>query len=207
MKTIIVSDFDGTVTKKDSLYDFFETYAETSWLEVEKKWVDNKIGSMECLEQEFELVKGLDEKLIDEYTSTIELDSYFKDFISKNDFDFVIVSDGIDYFINKILEKNNIETIKIISNHAEFIDKKFTLSFPNKNLKCKNGSGTCKCAVVRDLRQNYDRIIYIGDGQSDFCVADKADILFAKGSLLNYCRENNIKHREFKNFKDIISRL
>ncbi len=203
MKTIIVSDFDGTITKKDSLYDFFETYADNSWLEVEDLWVKNKIGSMECLVREFELVRGLDEKLIDEYTSKIELDSYFKDFINKNNYDFLIVSDGIDYFINKILEKNNIKNIKIISNHAEFIDNKFVLSFPNKNSKCVNQSGTCKCSVVKDLKQNYDKIIYIGDGQSDFCVADKADILYAKGSLLKYCQNNKINCREFQSFKDI----
>jgi len=202
-KIIIVSDFDGTITKKDSLYDFFKTYANPCWLDVEDMWVKGEIGSMECLEREFELVENLSEKLIDEYTSTVELDSYFRDFINQNKNDFIIVSDGIDYFINKILEKNNIKNIKIVSNHAEFIEGKFKISFPNKNPNCKNKSGTCKCSVINSLKEKYKKIIYIGDGQSDFCAAPKADILFAKNSLLNYCREKKINYREFQSFKDI----
>ena len=204
-KTIIVSDFDGTITTEDTLYKFFKVYAESRWLEIEKMWAEGKIGSAECLVRQFELVDNLDENLVDKFTSEIKLDPYFKDFINNNDKDFIVVSDGVDYFINKIFENHGINNIKIISNHAEFIKGKFTLSFPNKNNKCKNKSGTCKCAVVNSLKEKYNNIIYIGDGQSDFCVANKADILYAKGSLLNYCRKNNLKHKEFKGFKDILS--
>lgn len=204
---IIVSDFDGTITSEDTLYKFFKMYAKTSWLEVEKMWSEGKIGSMECLIRQFELVEGLNKELIENYISTIELDSYFKKFIQKNKYDFIIVSDGIDYFIKEILRKNNIENISIVSNHAEFIEKDFSISFPNKNPLCKNKSGTCKCSIVNNLRKKYKKIIYIGDGRSDFCVSDKADILYAKGNLLKYCKKNNINHIEFNNFKDIIYSL
>lgn len=203
-KTIIVSDFDGTITKVDTLYDFFKTYADDQWLEVEAMWADGKIGSMECLTRQFELVYGLDENLVDKYTSTVELDSYFESFTKQNKFDFIIVSDGIDYFIDKVLKNNGIKNIKVVSNHAEFINNKFKLAFPNKNEFCKNKSGTCKCSVVNNLKEKYDRIVYIGDGQSDFCVSNKADILFAKNSLLDYCKKNNIHCRKFETFKDII---
>lgn len=206
-KTIIVSDFDGTITREDTLYKFFKTYADNYWLEIEAMWVDGKIGSAECLLRQFELVDNLNKDLIEKYTSTIELDPYFKEFIENNKNNFVVVSDGVDYFINKVLENHGIKNIKIISNHAEFIEGKFSLSYPNKNLNCKNKSGTCKCSVVNTLKEKYDKIIYIGDGQSDFCVADKADILFAKGSLLNYCKKNNIKCREFESFRDIADNL
>ncbi len=207
MKEIIVSDFDGTITVQDTLYTFFKTYAKDKWLDIENMWTEGKIGSMECLKKQFELVENMSEEFIDKYISSLQIDSSFKDFIRQNNRDFVIVSDGVDYFINKILENNRIENIKVVSNHAEFIDDKFTLSFPNKNSNCKNKSGTCKCSVVSDLRKKYDKIIYIGDGQSDFCVAKNADILFAKGSLLKYCQKNNINHIEYSSYKDILSEL
>ncbi len=204
--TLIVSDFDGTITKEDSLYTFFDTFASDSWLDVEELWKKGKISSKECLIKEFELVKNLSEKLIDEYTKTIELTEGFVDFtnfIKNKNIDFYVVSDGIDYFINKILSKNNIKEIKLITNHGEFINNKFCLTFPNSYNGCKNDSGTCKCKVVEDLKKKYDKIYYIGDGTSDFCVSKKADILFAKSGLKSYCDSNNIKYTPFETFKDI----
>lgn len=210
---IIVSDFDGTITSRDSLYFFFKEHAKSSWLEVEKLWVDEVIDSKECLKLQFELVEGLNEELIEEYTSKIELDPYFREFNNyriKKDIDFVVVSDGVDYFIKKILQKNNIENIKIISNHAEFTDGKFNLTFPNSNPLCKNNAATCKCAAINNLRNNYKKIIYAGDGVSDFCVSKslkEGDILFAKDSLLIHAKKNNIPCIEFKNFKNILDKI
>ena len=205
-KSIIVSDFDGTVSTRDSLYGFFEEYAQENWTVIEELWRTGEIGSKECLIKEFELVPDLSESLIDKFTSTIEIDAHFKEFqgqVKSQGIDFVIVSDGVDYFINRILSNNGIEGVDITSNHGEFVNGKFLLSFPNGYSICKNDSGTCKCKVVEDLRQNYDLIYYIGDGVSDFCVADKADILFAKKSLAEHCRQNDIEYTPYNNFGDI----
>lgn len=204
---VILSDFDGTITKEDSLYNFFDKYADEKWLEVEKRWKDGLINSKECLIEEFELVKNLNEKMIDKYTDAIEIDDCFVEFynfIKKENIEFYVVSDGVDYFINRILEKNNIKGINLITNHAEFINGKFTLSFPNSNKLCEVNSGTCKCKALRELKKKFNTIYYIGDGNSDFCVAGKADFLFAKSALMEYCKEKNINHKPFKTFKDVL---
>lgn len=207
-KIIIASDFDGTITVKDSLFDFFENYANSKWKDIEQLWEEKKINSKECLEKEFELVPSLSEELIEKYTKEIETDSYFKDFysyIKEKGMDFVVISDGVDYFIDKICKKAGISGIKIFSNHGEFIDDKFVLSYPNEYKNCIKHSGTCKCKIISNLREKYDKIYYIGDGTSDYCVADKADMVFAKPKLANYCRENDIKCIEFENFKELVS--
>ena len=211
--TIIVSDFDGTITQKDSLYYFFKEYAKESWLEIERMWVEKKISSKECLKKQFELVDNLSAELVEEYLNKVKIDDYFKEFNQyrkSKGIDFVIVSDGVDYFINKILEKNELEDIKIISNHFELNNKKFNLTFPNASKSCINNSATCKCKAVEALRKKYDSIIYIGDGTSDFCLSQhlkENDTLFAKGSLYKFCKEKKISCVEFKNFRDILNTL
>ena len=40
------------------------------------------------------------------------------------------------------------------------------------------------------MKEKYEKVIYIGDGVSDFCVADKADFLYAKSS-------NDMSTRDF----------
>jgi 2,3-diketo-5-methylthio-1-phosphopentane phosphatase len=203
----IVSDFDGTITDRDGLYSFIETYAIGDWKKIEQDWAEGKISSKECLIEEFKLVPDLSEDLVAQFIETMKIDEYFKkfyDYITRQNIDFYIVSDGVDYFINKILQKYGLTDIKIISNHGEFRNGIFEWSFPNDNKHCINNAGTCKCAVLKELRKKYEKICYIGDGVSDYCAADKADLLYAKKRLLNYCKEKNIKYIEYSDFNDIL---
>ena len=59
------------------------------------------------------------------------------------------------------------------------------------------------CFSCIKIQLDYEKIIYIGDGVSDYCVADKADILYAKKRLLNYCVEKGIKHISYNDFSNI----
>ena len=206
MSICILSDFDGTITTRDGLYSFIEQYAKGDWERIEQDWVEGKISSKECLTEEFKLVPNLSEELIENFIKTISIDETFINFYQKlveKQIGFYIVSDGIDYFINRILEKYGLYGIKTITNHGEFKGEYFEITFPNDNPVCSNNAGTCKCKVLKDLKKNYDKIVYIGDGASDFCVADKADILYAKKRLLKYCQDKGIKCISYNNFEDI----
>ena len=52
---IIVSDFDGTITTRDTLSTFLEEYAPKEWLILEDKWEKGEMGSAECLQKQFGL--------------------------------------------------------------------------------------------------------------------------------------------------------
>jgi len=206
----IVSDFDGTITNRDGLYSFIETYAKGDWEKIEQDWAEGKISSKECLIEEFKLVPNLSEKLVDTFIKTMTIDEHFADFyhyLCEQKIDFYVVSDGVDYFIEKILENFGLSNLKIISNHGEFRNGKFEWSFPNDSNNCLNNAGTCKCEVVKNLYQQYDKICYIGDGVSDYCVADKVDFLFAKNRLLKFCKDKKINYVEYNNFSDIKAEL
>ena len=205
-KICILSDFDGTITDRDGLYTFISKFAKGDWQKIEQDWVVGKISSKECLIEEFNLVPDLSEKLITNFIQELNIDETFRDFyekIKEKNIDFYVVSDGIDYFIDKILSKHGLSGIKTISNHGEFINGKFEITFPNDNPKCINNAGTCKCKVLKDLKKEYEKIIYIGDGASDFCIADKADILYAKARLKEFCKNKNINYIPFNKFADI----
>ena len=106
-------------------------------------------------------------------------------------------------FFERILRKYNLNEVKAISNHGEFRGEFFEITFPNDNPNCINNAGTCKCKVLKDLKEKYNKIVYIGDGASDFCVAGRADVLYAKKRLLDYCREKNINCIPYETFEDI----
>ena len=76
--TIIISDFDGTITKKDTLVLFLEKYAPVEWVDIENDWKNKKIGSQECLKKQFGLIPSLTEHLIDDFLKDIEIDEDMK---------------------------------------------------------------------------------------------------------------------------------
>ncbi len=199
----IYCDFDGTITKKDAVNTFFEEFASSDWTKSEELWINGKISSRENAIIQVGLVRELDEKELNNFIDSIEIDEYFVEFyqlLKSKNIELVILSDGFDLFIQKILERLNLSEIKFYANHLVYQNNKFKIEFPYFDDKCKKGAGMCKCGKIKE--KDY---IYIGDGVSDLCVAQKADTLFASKSLLKYCETNNMKCIPFKNFRDIIN--
>ncbi len=199
----IYCDFDGTITKDDSVNCFFELYAP-NWMESEKLWVEGKISSRENAVIQVGLLKNVSQKQLDDYINSIEIDDYFLEFVdyvkSKN-IKLTIVSDGFDLFIQKILERYNLD-IPYYANNLIYKDGEFSIEFPYYNEDCDKKAGMCKCQKVKEKE-----FCYIGDGTSDLCIASKADFLFASKNLHKYCKENNIQHTHFTSFRDVIDVL
>ena len=200
----IYCDFDGTITKDDSVNCFFEMYASENWIDSEKLWIEGKISSRENAIIQVGLLKSISQKQLDDYIDSIEIDDYFLDFVeylkSKN-IHLTILSDGFDLFIKKILERYNLN-IPYYANKLIYKDGKFSIEFPYYNENCDKKAGMCKCQKVKE-----NSFCYIGDGTSDLCIASKADMLFASKNLHKYCKENNIKHSYFTSFRNIIDIL
>lgn len=117
-----------------------------------------------------------------------------------------VVSDGLDLVIQYILEKNQLDHLPIIANHLDHLTANhWQLSFPYSDNVCSSQSGTCKCKIAKLNRQ--EKIILIGDGRSDFCLAERADYVFAKKSLIEHCTSKKIHHHPFDEFSQIIEPL
>ena len=208
--TLIICDFDGTITKIDTLDMFMYKYAKPEWRILEDEWLAGRMGSKECIRKEFDLIENMTEEELEKFFGTVELDDYFKEFYeaaTANGARVAIVSDGFDMFIYKILARYGLENIEFYTNRLKFDNGEFIMGFPNISADCKKASGTCKCKVVEKLKKDYKKTIYIGDGLSDCCACDKADIVFAKKRLLKYCKDNDIFHVEFETFADVMSKL
>jgi len=201
---VIYCDFDGTITKKDSVNEFFKKYTGDKWLESEKLWIEGKISSKENAIIQVGLLKNISQKQLDDYINSIEIDDYFLDFVdyvkSKN-IKLTILSDGFDLFIQKVLERNNLD-IPYYANKLIYKNGEFSIEFPYYNKNCDKKAGMCKCQKVKE-----NSFCYIGDGTSDLCIAKKADFLFASKNLHKFCKENNIKHVYFTSFCNIIESL
>lgn len=217
-KLKIFCDFDGTVTKNDvwvhALGKFIKDREKFSF--VCEEFDNLLISSRDCIRHELDLVEDFSFGKFNEYLDNEELDDYFHKFLAycgDNNFELFLISEGLDYYIKRILKREGIEYLKLYSNKMiHYEDKngniKLSCEFPYSDEVCTY-CGMSKRNVILANTNDYDNEIsvLIGDGTSDFCAASYADIVFAKRKLASYCWKNNITYFEYNNFSDIISKI
>jgi 2,3-diketo-5-methylthio-1-phosphopentane phosphatase len=211
-KLKIFSDFDGTITLYDTWIEMGERFIneKEKWADVIKSFEEQKIGARKCFLKECELIENFD---LDEFNRIIDsqrLDpmfSQFVDFCNVRNMPLMILSEGMDYYIKRILLNNDLD-IPFYANKIVFSgDKKsIGLEFPNADSDCTK-CGTSKRNILMNNTADDEISVFIGDGFSDACVVNYADIVFAKKSLASYCWKNNITYHEYQTFGDVKKKL
>ena len=208
-------DFDGTITRVDVGDTMFETFGGAQCLHSIDKYRNEKISAMECFRQECRACIGVKREDLDSFLDRQEIDETFGEFLefcNDRKIDCTVLSDGMDYYIERILRRYNLETVKYFSNHLDLIPVNgsamvmFQPSFPHTDEMC-NRCACCKRNHILTQCAADDIVMYIGEGYSDRCPVRYADIVFAKDELLKYCQSENISYFEYKSFSDITERL
>jgi 2-hydroxy-3-keto-5-methylthiopentenyl-1-phosphate phosphatase len=205
---LFIIDFDGTVAPADTVDALLEKFADPDWLRIEQEWVDGTISSRQCMAAQLALISA-DELTLRTFLENVMIDPSFPAFVRHvSPFaDLAIVSDGLDYPIIHAMRKAGV-SVPVYANRAEFRPCGIDISFPFSSAACSVNSGVCKCSVARtvDAGRGLTSVL-IGDGRSDQCVAHQADFVFAKGSLIAYCLENNIPFTPFESFADVLNAI
>jgi 2,3-diketo-5-methylthio-1-phosphopentane phosphatase len=205
----VYCDFDGTITRGDTIDVLLERLADSSWERIEERWVKGEIGSRECMSLQVPLIRG-GWAAVREVLHSVQIDPTFANFAKwarQNGVALRVVSDGIDKVIHHILRRENIHVDNVWANHlVEHEDGRLELTFPCAPQIAGCGSGLCKCEILAAGSNRYIKVV-IGDGRSDFCWAADADVVFAKKSLLKHCRDNGIKSVPYEDFTTIQAAL
>ncbi len=211
IKTAVFCDFDGTITRRDVGYSIFHHFSNGRNDALLPDWKSGKLSSRDCLLQEAAMAPVTEEELFP-FLDQFEINPGFPEFVEQcreHDIDLFIVSDGLDLYINYLLQRFHLTSLTVIANHAYIENGHITIEFPHHNKTCRR-CGSCKGERIQEYRDKYDvktRIIFVGDGYSDACATTEADILFAKKDLEAYCRMHNITYRPYDDFFDIIREL
>ena len=200
----VVCDFDGTIACTDVTDGILSRFALPEWESIETEWLAGKIGSRECMERQIALVRATREEL-DAFLDTVEIDPDFAAFVDDchaYGLPLRVVSDGLDYGIQRILCRAQLDYLPVTANRlVERRPGQYQLEFPHFQPGCRAASGTCKCALACGHAPR--RTLLIGDGCSDFCLAAEASHVFAKDKLLAHCQHRRLAHSAFTDFKDV----
>jgi phosphoglycolate phosphatase len=208
MKILIVSDFDGTINKKD-LGEEFGKIIE-SYSDLKEKFIGNSLSAPDVYKRLLD-VEGMSFTIIrDFYVNQAIIDEHFVPFLNftkDKEIAHIIVSDGFDLLIEETLLKHGVKDgICVFANIMRDNGNKIFMDFPFWDNDC-SFSGVCKKRIMRAFRPYFDRIIYIGNGYSDIDAVPEADIVFARSLLKSYCNENKIPSFWYDNYGDIIKKL
>jgi 2-hydroxy-3-keto-5-methylthiopentenyl-1-phosphate phosphatase len=205
-RTLVLCDFDGTICTVDMGNEILNRFTGEGWNEIDRAYCAGEIGSRDAYSQIVSLLKGSKSQMLEFVGMSEKLDPHFPEFYAycrEKRIDLKIVSDGLDFYIDAILRKYNLQDIEYFSNVIVFQHgNALSIQFPHVNIQCEQ-CGTCKSEVLKEYRQSYDRVIYIGNGYSDVCPAKDADIVFAKDVLYEKCRQNGTACVLYENFYDI----
>ena len=211
-KKALVSDFDGTITKKDFFWIVVDELLTPEDVKPWQLYLKGEITHIEALRRIFAKIRLTPEEFHDFILSMQIQDGFLEtiDFCSKNGIDFFIVSAGADYYIKLILEHNNLlNKVTLFSNKSIYCQNKGLQILPADEQAqfYSYNYGINKKTVVESIMQKYHPCIFAGDGGPDIEAAQTANYVFARERLLELCEELNIKATKFDSYCDILNYL
>ena len=206
----VFCDFDGTISIQDATDVILDRFADPEWRDIEQQWKQGTIGSAQCMERQVALIRATRQEL-DAALDNIEIDPSFPAFARfcrSHGIALTITSDGVDYFIHRILARHHLSPLPVIANqltirgHNGYSRYQLTSCFSEAT--CESAAGMCKCRCVSAA---IGTRVFIGNGRSDFCVANKPELVFAKRTLAEFCVREGIAFIPYRQFSDVAQEL
>jgi 2-hydroxy-3-keto-5-methylthiopentenyl-1-phosphate phosphatase len=207
VKCRVLLDFDGTISKVDTTDLLLERFAAPAWRDIEEEWKAGRIGSRECMVRQIDLVRATPAEM-DAFIATVEIDPGFSGFVQRFrglGHTLMVLSDGLDRTIRTVLDRANVD-IPHFANRLQWLGgDRWRLTFPHTKGTCATLAGNCKCSFAEARPREIT--IMVGDGRSDFCVAERVDLVLATGSLREHCRTKDLPYYGFENFDEAAALL
>lgn len=229
-------DFDGTISTVDIGYDLFARRGEIdSWLSGLMSGVIGIRDYWRGVVASFDPPNPveLDEYLLS-IPPDPGADRLVA-FARANGLPILVVSDGLDYYVDRYLALHGLDVERrcnlliewgeasdvlrssvvgsnmFFSGGSDHVDAaarpRLDVIFPDAAEGCTCLTAACKRNIVLTATPQESRIIYVGDGISDYCPAEHADVIFAKDRLAAYCNAHRLPHYTFRTLDDVTRQL
>ncbi len=204
-KTLVQCDFDGTITEKDVSFVLLDTFADGDWRKMLREYHEGKISVGYFNRTAFAMVKANKQALIKVTKSKMKIRPGFHEMVAccrRKGFRFVIVSNGLDFYIEEILRDSGVGDIEVLAAKTHFNPAGLKVQYigPDGSHLDEDFKGAY---VNLFLSQGY-RIIYVGNGTSDFSPARRRHYVFATGDLLTHLKQANLDCVPFTNFGEVV---
>ena len=202
--TVVQCDFDGTITDEDVSFMMLDAYAEGDWRTMLKEYRDGKISVGRFNTQAFAMVKADRESLLEFTHRTMKLRPGLSELVAAchgKNFRFVIISNGLDFYIKDILRNIGLGDIEVLAAETRFLPGGLDARYIGPG-EVQMDDGFKEAYVDLFLEEGY-RVIYMGNGVSDIASAIKCHHIFATAELLEYCEQHpELRYTELTDFTE-----
>lgn len=206
----IFVDFDGTISKKDVGEAIFREFGNKNKVnDIIIKLLKDEITAKECWIQLCQSVGTIDKSKLIDFIDNMEIDLTFKNlesYCKSNEIELFVLSDGFDFYIDRIFERERLNNLKVYCNRLRINDNILIPEFPFLDSGCTS-SANCKRNHIINHSDDSDYTIFIGDGNSDKYTAQYCDYIFAKDDLLKFCESERITYYPYNNFDDVVAKI
>ena len=204
IKTLVQCDFDGTITEEDIGLMLLDTFADGDWRQMFREYHEGKISVGRFNTDAFAMVKADRENLLKVARSKVKIRPGFHELVAccrRKGFRLVIVSNGLDFYIDEIFKDMGISDIEVHAAETRFHTEGLRVQYigPDGSHLDKDVKGAY---VNSFLREGY-RLIYVGDGISDISPARRCHHIFATGDLPAHCKQTNLGCIPFTEFNEV----
>ena len=210
-KRILISDFDGTMTK----YDFFDLarrdLPSAAGHDFWQDYVDGRITHFEALAGIFAAIRT-DVPTLENLIDRMELDPALPAAIARlraAGWTVIVASAGCDWYIRRLLAKAGVE-LEVHANPGTFAPETgLQLSLPTASPYFKRETGIDKSAIVRHALAQDPRAAFAGDGRPDLAPASlvSPSRRFARGWLAHHLKKNKEPFHPFERWSNIADQL
>jgi len=204
MTWLIVVDFEGTITERDTQDDLLERYAPEAYAEAERGLAEGRLTLRECMDQEFAPVRGDHDAIVAETVEAARVREGFGEFVEAMEAAgnrLVVVSGGFESVIRPVLERAGAAHLPVIAHEFRITPEGTTLDF-RADADCDVCGEECKRGVVESMRDGMP-VAYIGDGYSDRCAAMDAQRVFARAGLARFLDRVGVAYEPFEDFRAV----
>jgi len=205
---IIQCDFDGTITRNNLSVLLRQNFARGDWQKVESDYLNGRITVEQSNKLQYALIREPKDKLQEFVRQHIKLRPGFVDFVRHcrdTTIPLVIVSSGLDFYIETALVHIGMEDLEVHSGQTSFGQEGILVSYTDPEGNLINEG--FKRKHLTWLRKRDSHIVYIGDGLSDLDAARNADHIFATDHLLRLLSSSSVAFSEFSDFHDVLRQI
>ncbi|MFC2066686.1 MtnX-like HAD-IB family phosphatase [Chloroflexota bacterium] len=210
MKAIVQCDFDGTITEEDVSFFLLDAFADGNWRQLLEEYREGKVSVGIFNTRAFAMIKADRQTLLDYIFSSgnVKIRPGFHELLShcsRKGLKFAIVSNGLDFYIDAILEDAGITDIDVFAAKSHFSPEGMVVKYIGTDGR-QMQDGFKEAYTRLFLGQGY-RVVYAGNGVSDIYPARRSHHVFATADLLQRCRETGLDCIPFDDLNDIVKGL
>jgi 2-hydroxy-3-keto-5-methylthiopentenyl-1-phosphate phosphatase len=205
---IIQSDFDGTITEEDVSFALLDAFARGDWRKLFEQYRQGKMTVGDFNTKAFAMVKASRDELLKVARAEVKLREGLRNLVNYcqgRGWRFLVVSNGLDFYIKEILEDVGLGNIEVYAATTNFNPEELRVQYigPDGNPLKK---GFKEAYTKLFLAQGY-QVVCIGNGPSDYSPAALAQHVFACDELLLICKEKKLNCQPFEDLNDVVRGL